>query len=67
MILFFIGDLGLGNIIGNFIAILSGISMAGTVIFLKLIKDGSPVEMTFLGNIITFIISIPFSFNQFQT
>lgn len=64
MILFFIGDLGRGNITGNFIAILSGISMAGTVIFLKLIKDGSPVEMTFLGNIITFIIAIPFFFQS---
>lgn len=64
MILFFIGDLGQGTIIGNFIAILSGISMAGFVIFLKLIKDGSPVEMTFLGNIITFVIAIPFFFQS---
>lgn len=64
MILFFIGDLGHGTIIGNFIAILSGISMAGMIIFLKLIKDGSPVEMTFLGNIITFIIAIPFFFQS---
>lgn len=64
MILFFIGDLGHGSIIGNFIAILSGISMAGMVIFLKLIKDGSPVEMTLIGNIITFIISIPFFFQS---
>lgn len=64
MILFFIGDLGHGTIIGNFIAILSGISMAGMVIFLKLIKNGSPVEMTFLGNIITFIIAVPFFFQS---
>ncbi|AQR94799.1 DMT family transporter [Clostridium saccharoperbutylacetonicum] len=64
MTLFFIGDLGQGTIVGNFIAILSGISMAGVVIFLKLIKDGSPVEMTFLGNIITFIIAIPFFFQS---
>jgi len=62
MILFFIGDLKSGNRIGNFIAILSGISMAGMVIFLKLLKDDSPVEMTFLGNIITFIIAFPFFF-----
>lgn len=64
MILFFMGDLRSGTIIGNFIAILSGISMAGMVIFLKLLGDDSPVEMTFLGNIITFIIALPFFFQS---
>lgn len=62
MFLFFFGDLKSGNRIGNFIAILSGVSMAGMVIFLKLLHDDSPVEMTFLGNIITFIIALPFFF-----
>lgn len=62
MTLFFLGDLNTGNTFGNLIAVLSGISMAGTVLFLKLQKDGSPVEMTMLGNIITFIIAIPFLF-----
>lgn len=62
MVLFFMGDLRSGTIIGNFIAILSGISMAGMVIFLKLLRDDFPVEMTFLGNIITFIIGFPFFF-----
>ncbi len=60
MTLFFIGDIGTGNIIGNFVAVLSGISMAGVVIFLKLQNEGSPVEMTLVGNIITLIIGIPF-------
>lgn len=65
MILFFMGGLGRGTIIGNFIAILSGISMAGMVIFLKLLDDDeSPVEMVFIGNIVTFIISIPFFFQS---
>lgn len=62
MTLFFIGDLGSGNILGNFIAVLSGISMAGVVIFLKLQDKGSPVEMTLIGNVITFIIGFPFFF-----
>ena len=66
MILFFIGDLRCGTIVGNFIAILSGISMAGVIIFLKLLDDdSSPVEMTFIGNIITFIIGLPFFFQSF--
>jgi len=62
MTLFFIGDLNSGNIKGNFIAVLSGIAMAGVVIFLKLQKEDSPLEMTVVGNIITFIIAIPFFF-----
>jgi drug/metabolite transporter (DMT)-like permease len=64
MILFFMGNLGSGTIIGNFVAILSGISMAGIVIFLKRLGDDSPVEMTFVGNIITFIIAVPFFFQS---
>ena len=62
MTLFFVGDLKTGNMIGNFIAVLSGVSMAGMVIFLKLQDEGSPVEMTLIGNIITLIIGLPFFF-----
>ncbi len=63
MTLFFIGDLRSGNMTGNFVAILSGIAMASFIIFLKLEDDGSPVEMTLIGNILTFMISIPFIFS----
>lgn len=64
MTLFFIGDLGSGNTIGNFIALLSGIAMAGMVIFLKLQNEGSPVEMTLIGNILVFVIGLPFFFKS---
>jgi len=62
MTLFFIGDLNSGNMKGNFVAVLSGVAMAGVVIFLKLQNEDSPLEMTVVGNIITFIIAIPFFF-----
>lgn len=62
MTLFFIGDLKSGNIAGNFVALLSGIAMAGVIIFLKLQDESSPVEMTLIGNIFTFIIGLPFFF-----
>lgn len=62
MTLFFIGDLKSGNMIGNFIAVLSGVAMAGVVICLKLQDKGSPVEITLIGNLITFIIGLPFFF-----
>jgi len=60
MVLFFLGDLETGQMLGNGIAVLSGVALAATVVALRLQKDSSPVEMTYVGNIITFIVSIPF-------
>ncbi|SHJ06193.1 Threonine/homoserine efflux transporter RhtA [Clostridium cavendishii DSM 21758] len=62
MLLFFIGDLKSGNMLGNFIAILSGIAMATFIIFLKLNAEDSPIQITLIGNILTFTIAIPFFF-----
>lgn len=64
MIVFFIGDLNTGNMLGNFIAVLAGVAMAANVMLLKLQKDGSTVEMTLLGNVLTFIVAIPFFFTS---
>lgn len=60
IILFFIQDLDGGNMLGNFIAILSGLTLAGVTISLRIQKDGSGAETTLLGNILTFLISLPF-------
>ena len=60
MTMFLVGELGSGNMLGNFLAVMSGIALAGVVVLLKLQKESSPVEMTLLGNIITFVVSIPF-------
>jgi len=60
MVLFFIGDLGGGALAGNLLSVLSGLFLALTVIFLRLQKDGSQIEMTLLGNIMTLVVSIPF-------
>ncbi len=62
MAVFFAGDLRTGNMLGNFIAVLSGVAMAGVVIFLKLQDKCSPLEMTLLGNLVTFAIALPFYF-----
>jgi drug/metabolite transporter (DMT)-like permease len=62
MTMFFAGELKGSHILGNFTAILSGIAMAALVIFLKLQKEGSPVEITLLGNIFTLAAGIPFFF-----
>src|SRR5690606_11713120 len=49
-----------GNILGNIIAILAGFSLACTTISLRLQKEGSAVETTWLGNILTFVLALPF-------
>ncbi|NLX62010.1 MAG: DMT family transporter [Tissierellia bacterium] len=58
--LFFIEGVDKGNALGNIIAILAGFSLACTTIALRLQKEGSAVETTWLGNILTFIIALPF-------
>lgn len=63
MILFFLDDISYGNIIGNIIAIISGICFACMTVALRYQKEGSPVETTLLGNIITFFIGLPFMFD----
>ncbi len=64
MVLFFLGDLGGGALLGNLISIVSGVLLALTVIFLRLQKDGSQIEMTLLGNLLTFLVSLPFIFQS---
>lgn len=60
MALFFVEGLSTQGLLGNVCAVLSGITYAFFVIFMRMQKDGSPLESTLLGNIITAIIGIPF-------
>lgn len=62
--LFFIGDVDAGNMLGNLIAIFSGVSLAAAVIMIRFQEKGRAVEMTFIGNIMTFIVGLPFYFSQ---
>jgi len=62
MVLFFMENINGGHVFGNIIAIISGVFFAAMVIFLKLEDNGSPVEITLLGNIFVFLVSIPFLF-----
>lgn len=58
--LFFVGDIDKGEMLGNILAAFSGLALAGVILTLKLQEDGTAVEMTFIGNGITFLIGIPF-------
>lgn len=60
MTLFFLGDLHGGAMFGNGLAILSGVAFAGAVVSLKMVKDSSPAEIPLIGNVITFLVCIPF-------
>lgn len=60
MILFFIGDIDGGGLLGNILAVISGISMALMIITLKKVTNHKPLEVVIWGNIFTFIVAIPF-------
>ena len=60
MFLFFADELNPGNMLGNLVAILSGVFMAAFVILLKQQKDTPLIYVTLLGNVFTFLFAIPF-------
>lgn len=64
MALFFLDNLSTQGVWGNLIAVASGITFAFFTIFMRMQKDGSPLESIFLGNILTAVIGIPFLFQS---
>lgn len=58
--LFFIDKLTLDGIMGNIFAVFSGISFAALTLLLRKQKNDSPSDSVFLGNILTFVICMPF-------
>lgn len=61
MVLFFLDKLSSGNMIGNIIAILSGVSFAWLVLLMRKQKEGSPLDSVIIGNFITALIGVPFA------
>lgn len=59
MALFFADGLELANLLGNTLAIVSGVCFAIMAIALRKQKDGSPVESIILGNLLAFCIGLP--------
>jgi drug/metabolite transporter (DMT)-like permease len=53
MALFFTGNLGGGSIRGNIAAILAGVTFAAYFVFMRMQKDGSPLESNLLAHIMT--------------
>lgn len=59
MTLFFAENLELSHVLGNTMAIVSGLCFAGLAIALRRQKDGSPVESIILGNVIALLAGLP--------
>ncbi|MEN3186352.1 MAG: DMT family transporter [Atribacterota bacterium] len=60
MIFFFLGKVEWGSLLGNLLAIGSGVMFALLAIFLRLERNGSPFEAVLLGNIVAALIGAPF-------
>ncbi|MBC8016217.1 MAG: EamA family transporter, partial [Sporomusaceae bacterium] len=60
MVFFFIDKVSAGNMLGNIIAVFSGISFAVFIVCMRMQKDASPYGSVLIGNILTFVISIFF-------
>ncbi len=59
MTLFFADSLELTHVLGNIVGVLSGVGFAAMTIALRKQKDGSPVESIILGNVLAFLIGLP--------
>jgi len=64
MLLFFIDKVDMQYVLGNSVAILSGIAFAGIAIGLRLQKGKSILESIFLGHCLTALIGLPFLFQS---
>jgi drug/metabolite transporter (DMT)-like permease len=60
MALFFLDQLSPAGFKGNLVAMLSGVSFAFFTIFMRMQKDGSPIESVLLGNILMAVVGAPF-------
>jgi drug/metabolite transporter (DMT)-like permease len=63
MALFFMEGLDMSGLLGNVFSLLSGVSFAFFAVFMRMQKDGSPLESVLLGNLLTAVIGLPFLFS----
>lgn len=60
MMLFFVDSLDTKGLMGNIFAVISGVGFGLFPVFMRMQKDGSPIESVILGNIITAAVGLPF-------
>ncbi|MBL9199695.1 MAG: DMT family transporter [Opitutaceae bacterium] len=59
LVLFFRDGLATGHLVGNALALASGLGFAAMTIAMRRQKDGSPVESIILGNLLAGLIGLP--------
>jgi drug/metabolite transporter (DMT)-like permease len=62
LVLFFGGGLDSGAVMGNVLAIFSGLLFGSHTVFLRMLKDGDPRDAMLLAHSITAALSVPFFF-----
>lgn len=62
MVLFFVGDLEVGQMLGNVLGVFSGVAFASVIILMKMQEKSEAIEIVFLGNLMTLLFSTPFLF-----
>ncbi len=63
VVLFFVESLSAGGMLGNLLALLSGVSYAG-VFMLNDLPDGDPISSVFWGDVISAAVGLPFALTQ---
>lgn len=63
VLLFFIDGISAGGMLGNILALLSGVSYAG-VFMLQDMPDGDPISSVFWGDVMSAVIGLPFALSQ---
>lgn len=64
MALFFVDRLNMNGLLGNIAAVASGITFAFFAIFMRMQKDGSPLESILLGSLLTAVVGLPFLYHS---
>ncbi|MDR2101865.1 MAG: DMT family transporter [Treponema sp.] len=65
LLLFFREDLGGGSFWGNCLAVLSGVCFGAHSVFLRLQKEGNPMDSMIISHIICAVAALPFVFIAF--
>jgi len=64
LILFFGDKLSLDGFAGNILAIISGMTFAVVMLIMRGQRDNSPANIIFIGNIIGFLVGLPFMLKE---
>lgn len=63
MVMFFFEQMSPGGLVGNLLALFTGFTFALFSVLLRKQKGASPAASVFLGNLLTFLLGLPFMFD----